>query len=224
MKIYKKGILFSIVLGTLMSCNISRTIIGNYSRNCNFTSSRFLIDRDNSFCYNYQTEGTGRKEWSCGQWEEISKNRIQLTSILHDSVPIYVSEYKQNIGNKLIILSNEWSGWDLPIELIVNGKCVINTTGHERAILLSDADFPIIESIFVRASLTDPILSELANFTTISTMTYNVVDTDSNIFYISLPYRRKLYEFFYMKEFQDTLLMNRKSMMYDNIKFQKNDL
>ena len=84
-----------------MSCNISRTITGNYGRNCNFTNSRFLIDRDNSFCYNYQTEGTGRKEWSCGQWEEISKNRILLTSILHDSVPIYVSEYIQNIGNKL---------------------------------------------------------------------------------------------------------------------------
>ena len=53
------------------------------------------------------------------------------------------------------------------------------------------------------------------------TMTYNVVDTDSNIFYISLPYRRKLYEFFYMKEFKDTLLMNRKSMKYNNIRFKK---
>ncbi len=222
-----------IVLGFFVSCNISKPITGNYgyphyldwggkTKFC-VAYEKISINDDNSFCYKCRTEAAGAgRRWAHGQWKQISKDSIFLTStLLHDSVPIYVSEKrKRDITNKEIILSEEWSDWDLPIELIVNGK-VINTTGSNRSVVLSDDDFPIIESICIRANANDFLCSELVNFTTISTITYNVKNADSNIFYISLPYNEKLCEFFYLKEIKDTLAIHRESLIYRNIKFKR---
>ena len=213
---FPKVILLCVVLSLSFSCNISRSLVGNYQISDNVSMTKFSIYGDNSFDYCFRGEGTGRKDWSYGKWEQISNNRAVLNSIRHDSLPIIVSEYMQNIENKLIIFSKEWCEWDLPITLIVNGK-KINITGRDQSVLLSDDDFPIVERISVMASLADPILSEMANFTTISTITYNVGNSDNNIFYISFPFDKKLYEFFYLKELNDTVTIKRNSLWRNNI-------
>lgn len=212
-----------VIIGVLIaSCSVNQDGTRNYGNSSTLSTSDFVLTSHGSFSYKLRGEGLGRKEWSYGTWSEISKNKILLYSIRHDSLPIRVKAEKQDIEGKIIVLPKDDEIWRLDVTIFVNDQ-PIRVPEDQRMLFLSSKDFPEIKTISIEADIrNEDIISELVNFYKIKTVSYNVQDTSSNIFYVTFPFpdaSLRLLSGFSLKELQDTIIVKKKKLIWRGYKY-----
>lgn len=85
---YRFLLLFALLFCS--SCSMSRSVIGRYEAHSPLASIGLTIAADSSFDYKFTGEGTGRKRWSCGAWRPAGTNKLFLSSIHHNRLPIHI--------------------------------------------------------------------------------------------------------------------------------------
>ncbi|WP_295938668.1 hypothetical protein [uncultured Alistipes sp.] len=214
-----KSTLLAIFLSVLFhSCSTTKNAIGHYESHDKLSSTDLIITNEGTFIYKFTGEGFGRKEWSYGQWAKVNDNEILLTSIRHDSLPISVREEKQNTEERIVIMLPNDAVWKTDATILINGQ-PIKIPKDQVVISLPSKDFSAIRTISIEADISnDDILVELANYSYIKTITYNVEDISNNTFHLSFPFYDPLidlYSCFYLKEFHDIITV-KKNLSLDN--------
>ncbi len=217
-------------LGVLLffSCQSQRNITGKYTVIQRGKYPRIIpvtfyveLNSDSTFTYNFRGGSHGKV--STGFWKADKDNkRIIINSFIQDihNIPIVVTGMKSNNNSFPLFV------FDNPLKLDTSIKWVLN---------VNDIDYPlntdslvlgkgiVVENIYLTGHIalsdnTDIIPIPLQD--TIQSKKYNVKDSNNNVYHIVFPIFLN-YDIFHYKPLQDSLKLNRRTLLFEGIKLKK---
>ena len=205
---YRFLLLFALLFCS--ACSMSRSVIGRYEAHSPLASIGLTIAADSSFDYKFTGEGTGRKRWSCGAWRPAGTNKLFLSSIHHNRLPIHIEE-QTAAGEGIVIHLPQDAAWETNAIIRIN-DCSFAIPKDRTTFSLPF--FRKVETISIAVYLDDRILREQASYTCIETESYPVKDPSSNVFHITFPMKQSadLFRCFDLAEFNDTVTVRRNKL------------
>ena len=217
---------YMVVFIVSCSCNIQQTIIGKYvytyKSNKNILAAQNIeLNSDSTFTYNFRGGFHGKV--SAGFWKMDKDNkRVIINSFIQDihNIPVTITEAKSNNRSFPLFV------FDNPLKLDTSVKWMLN---------VNDIDYPLNtdslvldkEIIVENFYLTGHIALEDSTYRvpfplqdTIQSEKYNVKNTSNNLYHISFPAFVD-YDIFSYKPLQDSLKLNRNTLLFEGIKLKR---
>lgn len=228
MKCIIRSILLFVGVLLFFSCQSQRDITGKYvviqrGKYPKIIPVTFYIElnSDSTFIYNFRSGFHG--EVSTGFWKTDKDNkRIIINSFIQDirNIPVVVTEMKSNNNSCPLFV------FDNPLKLDTSIKWALN---------INDMNYPlstdslvlgkgiVVENIYLTGHIaltdnTDIIPIPLQD--TIQSKKYNVKDSNNNVYHIAFPIFFN-YDIFHYKPLQVSLKLNRRTLLFEEIKLKK---
>jgi len=208
LKIYKISLI--ITFGLFFSCATVNDITGKYGP----YSTNFILMPSGTFKYEVHSEFYWR--WSYGKWEKVKGKKYRLVSTRHDSIPLHVTEEKNDAEQKTIILSNA-SRWDTNFFIKVNDKSY-KLPENDLSLILANSE---IETISITSFIGDKNYYWHASHPLAQTVVYHVKDKTNNVFYIHLPDNNSLDDYYYLQEFDWIISIRKNALIQDGYKYKR---
>lgn len=211
-----------------LSCHSQRNIPGKYSVIRRDKYPKIVpvtlyveLNSDSTFIYNFR--GGFHAKVSTGIWKEDKNNkRIIINSFIQDirKIPLVVTETKNNINSYPLFV------FDNPLKLDTTIKWTLNVNGidyplNTDSIVLEKGI--VVENFYLTANL---VFSKSADkipiplHDTIQSKTYNIKDSNRNVYHITFPLFVN-YEIFNYKPLEDSLKLNKEILFIEGLKLKK---
>ena len=210
----------------LFSCKTEMNICGHYAnihRGQKYVPwiHNLMLNDDSTYKYYYSSGWI--KEVSFGNWKmDKDGKRVIINSFIQDihNIPVVVAETKSNNHSFPLFV------FDNPLKLDTSVKWVLN---------VNDTDYPlntdslvldkgiVFESFYLTGHITLEDSTSRVPIPlqdTIQSEKYNVKNTSSNLYHISFPAFVD-YNIFHYKPLQDSLKLNKNTLLFDGIKLKK---
>jgi hypothetical protein len=229
MKFILKSILLYLGISLLFSCQVQQNVAGRYSiiqrgkyPKIYPVTFYIMLNNDSTYDYHYQL-GWYKKKVSFGNWKMDKDNkRIVINSFIQDidNIPVVVTETKSNSQSFPLFV------FDNPLKSDTSVKWALN---------VNDTDYPlntdsleldkgiVVESFYLTGHIALEDSTYIVPFPlqdTIQSEKYKVKNTSNNLYYISFPAFVD-YDIFRYKPLQDSLKLNRNTLLFEGIKLKK---
>lgn len=228
MKCLIKSILLFLGILLFFSCQSQRNVAGKYTliqrgKYPKIIPVTFYVELNSDSTFKYNFRGGLHGKVSTGLWKADKNNkRIIVNSFIQDirNIPVVVTETKSNNNSFLLFV------FDNPLRLDTSVKWVLNVNDinyplNTDSLVLDKGiiakNFYLTGHIALRDS-TGIIPIPLQD--TIQSKKYNVKNSNNNVYHIAFPVFVN-YNIFHYKPLQDSLKLNRKTLLFEGMKLKK---
>jgi len=228
MKCLIKSILLFLGILLFFSCQSQRNVAGKYTliqrgKYPKIIPVTFYVELNSDSTFKYNFQGGLHGKVSTGLWKADKNNkRIIVNSFIQDirNIPVVVTETKNNNNSFLLFV------FDNPLKFDTSVKWTLNVNDidyplHTDSLVLDKGiiakDFYLTGHIALRDN-TGIIPIPLQD--TIQSKKYNVKNSNNNVYHIAFPVFVN-YNIFHYKPLQDSLKLNRKTLLFEGMKLKK---